>query len=199
MPPPVAFGRKPYLGGKKTGLRILHDTTGIGRNAFAATTVPAHLKTVELPVRDRIRREFSLPVVRAGLAFQRKAVRQIPAGEIAYKPDLRGIRRPFAENPPSGSPVKPIVFMGGRPIGKSLPPGKAFCEPLYVGGAPLYGVAKRLEPGIVKQSGISGLSPAQCVPPSERVFFGGVAQTRNRAVPADELQHLEKAGALRTA
>ena len=101
---------------------------------------------------DCIRRKRQFPVSRAGTTLQCESVGEFPTGKVACQPNCSSIRSPFSEYPTVRSFVQTVIFMSRRPIAKLLPPGKTLCEPLCVGSPTLYGIAERLEPGIVKMS-----------------------------------------------
>ena len=149
--PAVGLRRLPYLGGKKRRLLILHNPSGICGDALAASAGPLHLQPIELSMFNGPGGESTFPISSSGIALQLETVGLLPLGEIPDEPNGRRIRRPLAEHPTIRCPVKSVVFVGGSPIGETLPSCKTLGEPLHMGGTPLYRIAIGCEPRIVNK------------------------------------------------
>ncbi len=151
FPEHVRLFRVPNLCGKYLCVVVLHHTLAPCRYAFAFAAVPSHLHLVEVTVLHGLFRQSQFPVASAFNALELILGRLLPTVEVANEEYLRGVWRPFAENPATSSLVQTVVQMASGKVGESLL--AAFCQlphlPYGMVVPSLDGVFIRFEPGVV--------------------------------------------------
>ncbi len=151
FPEHIRLLRVPNLCGKNLCVVVLHHTLAPCRYALAFAAVPFHLHLVKVAVLHGLFRQPQFPVASAFNALELILGRLLPTVEVANEEYLRGVWRPFAENPATSSLVQTIVQMASGKVGESLL--AAFCQlphlPYGMVVPSLDGVFIRFEPGVV--------------------------------------------------
>ena len=143
------FG-SPHLCAEYLCVVVLHHAAAPSRNALAFAAFPVHFEFVEVLMFEGFRRELEFPVARVFEALKGIFFVFLPAVEIAYEINRRGIGCPFADYPTLFRLVQAEIQMAVGKFRERFLAGREFVEFVeHMVVAALDCAFKRFEPRVV--------------------------------------------------